>query len=480
MLQRKSPSRKISSVSETWKFCIITGSVAFIILVFHANHDRRVVNQLGFPGSALKSVSCDQSSTPSTDKSESFGLKETRLIRLTTQQDVESSTRSIKEISKQLDSRETELHRAEKKPVETNINQNSQASAPRVESAKDIKQHTQTMKCNIFSGKWVYKPKEYPLYKATQCPFLTEKSNCLKNGRQDSKYEGWSWENDECEIPRFNGTDFLERMRDKRVIISGDSLNRQQWESLYCLLYTSLSSSYQKNAYFASGKAFRIGDYNATIEFHWNPYLVDFSENENGKMILNLDQMPKFAEEWKDGASVMLFNTGHWWLHSGKKQPWDLFQYKGKLTGKMPLKRALKLGLRTWAKWIEANVDLSKTNVFFRSISPLHYYKQWCYKITEPMTERDLYKPEFPLSLVAVVEEVITGMKVRVTYLNTTKLSQYRRDAHLAVYGRPNLNHVGNRSDCSHWCVPGLPDTWNRLLYSSIVIDSQKGVSASF
>lgn len=34
---------------------------------------------------------------------------------------------------------------------------------------------------------------------------------------------------------------------------------------------------------------------------------------------------------------------------------------------------ALERGLRTWAKWVDANVDKSKTRLFFQSISPTHY-----------------------------------------------------------------------------------------------------------
>ena len=39
---------------------------------------------------------------------------------------------------------------------------------------------------------------------------------------------------------RFNGTDLLERLRGKRVILAGDSLNRNQRESLACLLYSAI------------------------------------------------------------------------------------------------------------------------------------------------------------------------------------------------------------------------------------------------
>jgi hypothetical protein len=24
--------------------------------------------------------------------------------------------------------------------------------------------------------------------------------------------------------------------------------------------------------------------------------------------------------------------------------------------------------------------------------------------------------------------------------------------------------------DCSHWCLPGIPDSWNELLYSTLLI----------
>lgn len=42
---------------------------------------------------------------------------------------------------------------------------------------------------------------------------------------------------------RFNGTHMLDKLRNKRMIIVGDSLNRNMWESLACLLYISIPSS---------------------------------------------------------------------------------------------------------------------------------------------------------------------------------------------------------------------------------------------
>ena len=59
-------------------------------------------------------------------------------------------------------------------------------------------------KCNIFEGKWVFKPGgrgDNFSYDALQCPFIDEKFNCRKNGRTDLEYEKWSWEATNCVIP---------------------------------------------------------------------------------------------------------------------------------------------------------------------------------------------------------------------------------------------------------------------------------------
>lgn len=39
---------------------------------------------------------------------------------------------------------------------------------------------------------------------------------------------------------RMNGTDMLERIRGKRLVFVGDSLNRNMWESLVCVLKSSV------------------------------------------------------------------------------------------------------------------------------------------------------------------------------------------------------------------------------------------------
>lgn len=72
------------------------------------------------------------------------------------------------------------------------------------------------------------------------------------------------------------------------------------------------------------------------------------------------------------------------------------------------------------------------------------------------------------------LEYVLKEMKTPVVYLNISRLTDYRKDGHPSIYRteyrtetvRTAAEHA---QDCSHWCLPGVPDTWNELLYVSLL-----------
>ncbi|CAK9133260.1 unnamed protein product, partial [Ilex paraguariensis] len=78
---------------------------------------------------------------------------------------------------------------------------NNEFSRP-LSSFQNSKSINQThAKCDIFEGRWVYKPMENPLYDVSKCPFLSDPVSCRRNGRPDFDYEKWSWEARDCEVP---------------------------------------------------------------------------------------------------------------------------------------------------------------------------------------------------------------------------------------------------------------------------------------
>jgi hypothetical protein len=78
--------------------------------------------------------------------------------------------------------------------------------------------------------------------------------------------------------------------------------------------------------------------------------------------------------------------------------------------------------------------------------------------------------------MMEVMSDVLGRMRTPVTLLNITQLTEHRVDAHVSVYTETGGLLVTDEekadpqryTDCIHWCIPGVPDTWNRLLYAHL------------
>ncbi|KAJ6777438.1 PROTEIN PMR5 [Salix koriyanagi] len=225
--------------------------------------------------------------------------------------------------------------------------------------------------CALFVGAWV-RDESYPLYESSNCPAIIDAEfNCQMYGRPDSEYLKYRWQPLNCELPRFNGLEFLLKMRGKSVMFVGDSLGRNQWESLICMISSSVPRTSTQMSRGDPFSIFKFLDYDATISFYKAPYLVDIDVVQ-GKRVLRLEEISGNANAWRN-ADVLVFNTGHWWNHRGSLQGWDYMESGGTYYQDMDRLRALERGLGTWAKWVDANIDATRTRVFFQSISPTHY-----------------------------------------------------------------------------------------------------------
>lgn len=319
-------------------------------------------------------------------------------------------------------------------------------------------------KCNWFRGSWKYDA-SYPLYDSSTCPFVDPEFDCQKYGRPDKSYLKYRWQPFFCPLPRFNGLYFLEKWRGKKIMFVGDSLSLNQWQSLACMIHAWVPKSKTTVIRTEALSSVTFEDYGVKILLYRTPYLVDLVSEKVGR-VLKLDSINN-GNGWR-GMDLLIFNTWHWWTHTGRSQPWDYMQERNKLYKDMNRLIAFYKGLTTWARWINRNVDPFKTKVFFQGISPTHYEgRDWnqpsrsCSGETAPYFGAR-YPGGTPLAWV-VVNKVLSRLKKPVYLLDVTALSQYRKDGHPAVYSG---EHGG--TDCSHWCLPGLPDTWNELLYATL------------
>ncbi|KAJ4978806.1 hypothetical protein NE237_009586 [Protea cynaroides] len=206
-------------------------------------------------------------------------------------------------------------------------------------------------------------------------------------------------------------------------------------------------------------------DYNVSLMVMTAYYLVDIEVEGIGR-VLKLDSI-KNGEIWKN-MDILIFNSWLWWYNRIDK-PWDYIQEGNTIYKDMDIFVAYKKGLTTWANWVDSVLDTTKTKVIFQGITPSHYNgENWnepgeknCARQTQPLSG-STYPGGTPMEGV-VLNQVLSNMSKPVYLLDITTLSQLRKDAH------PSSYNMFKGMDCTHWCLSGLPDTWNQLLSAALI-----------
>lgn len=189
--------------------------------------------------------------------------------------------------------------------------------------------------CDYSYGTWVW-DETYPLRLYTEnCTFLDPGFRCCQNGRQDDDYLKWRWQPEGCDLPRFNASSLLERSRNGRIVFAGDSIGRNQWESLVCLLSQVISNKstvYEENGNpITKHKGFlsiRFDNYNLTVEYYRVPFLVTINrppKNSSSQIrsTARVDKLHWRSSQWV-GADVLVFSAGHWWNQDKTTKMYEL------------------------------------------------------------------------------------------------------------------------------------------------------------
>ncbi|CAI8619152.1 unnamed protein product [Vicia faba] len=271
--------------------------------------------------------------------------------------------------------------------------------SPAFSHKKDLKSSSRNEACDYANGKWVADSRR-PLYSGFNCKqWLSSMWSCRMTPRPDFSFEGYRWQPKNCDMQEFDRSKFLRKMKDKTIAFIGDSLGRQQFQSLMCMATGGEDSPEVENvgweyglvkhrgAIRPDGWAYRFPKTNTTILYYWTPL-----------------------------------------------EPWE--------------------------------AQRKQLKVFFRTLSPRHFFNgDWntggsCDN-TIPLSNGSEVSQKG--SSDPVIEAALKGTKIKI--LDITPLSQLRDEAHMSRY---TLRGTVNASDCLHWCLPGIPDTWNELLVTQL------------
>ncbi|GAA0148602.1 hypothetical protein LIER_07996 [Lithospermum erythrorhizon] len=336
--------------------------------------------------------------------------------------------------------------------------------------------------CDYFSGKWVFDNTSYPLYDEFDCPYMSDQLACHKHGRQDLGYQNFRWKPHGCNLKRWNATEMWEKLQGKRLMFVGDSLNRGQWISMVCLLQSVIPATKQSMTPNAQLTIFRAEDYNASVEFLWAPLLVESNSDDPvdhrlDERIIRPDSILRHAARWEH-ADILVFNSYLWWRQGSVKLQWS--RENDGICEEISGLGGMELAMEAWAEWVASKMNPLKQKAFFVTMSPTHFLREeWqpessgnCYNEKTPIENETYWGSGSDIATMEMVKKVLGRLSSKVNVINITQLSEYRKDGHPTIYRKfwetlppEKLSKPESYSDCIHWCLPGVPDVWNELLF---------------
>lgn len=346
-------------------------------------------------------------------------------------------------------------------------------------------------KCSLFNGEWIPNPSG-PAYTNASCRFIDDHQNCMMNGRPDKEYLHWKWKPNGCDLPPFDAVRFLDSMRNKGWGLIGDSILRNQVQSLLCLLSKAEEpvEVYHDNEF--KNRRWHFQSYNFTVSIVWAPFLIKSGifENEDGvstsEIQLHLDILDANWTSQYESFDYIIISGGQWFLRTA------VYWENGAVVGghNSQNKNLAELGFEHLYRKTLQNVfnfivsAKHKPVIFFRTWSPDHFedgewfsggscrrklpYNKGEYR--EGNIERVMRRIELESFNKAVAALRGSADVDRLRLMDTYSLSSLRPDGHVGPYRTPYPFAKGSskstpvQNDCLHWCVPGPIDAWNDLV----------------
>eukprot|EP00850_Spirogloea_muscicola_P013392 SM000090S24354 [mRNA] locus=s90:545822:548138:- [translate_table: standard] len=380
--------------------------------------------------------------------------------------------------------------------------------------------------CDLSAGVWVNRSSEPPLYNAT-CPYIRDPWNCAKyHGRGSGASlapleHSWCWEPAACRLDRFSASTFLARMRGRRLAFVGDRVVGNQFDSFVCMLadaetperiQTEDSGSRDDGADGAH-ITYRFYRSNVTIAHFHSTFLVKVdtavdvnvtecrlnhanasaaaaaslsaspttslsapADSLGGAAVavepaleeacypnrLSIDEPdPVWATEAHNFDALVLGSGGEWREEALESQGLAIHaagvrQVNMSLEG-VSGEWAYPRAMAAVASWLSNPANFAGIAVF-RSFSPRHQHKECA---GQSLLTRDaavrLSQGGEAYAFNMATATALAGSRLR--YLNITLMSLERGEGHPWM-----SSPLHPKPDCTHWCLPGVPDSWNEAL----------------
>ncbi|KAE8712531.1 Protein trichome birefringence-like 14 [Hibiscus syriacus] len=275
-------------------------------------------------------------------------------------------------------------------------------------------------------------------------------------------------------------------MQNRTLAFVGDSLGRQQFQSLMCMITAGKESPdvldvgpefglvIPLGGKRPNGWAYRFPSTNTTVLYYWSSTLCDLEplnpKDPQTEYAMHLDRPPAFLRDFLHRIDVLVLNSGHHW-NRGKLRANKWIMYVG---GESNTNRkiadmgsAKNFTIHSTIKWLNSQLPKHPhLKAFYRSISPRHFVNgDWntggsCNNTTPMSIGKEVLQDESSDHGAAGAVRG-TGIKL----LDITALSQVRDEGHISRF---SLTASPGVQDCLHWCLPGVPDTWNEILFALI------------
>ncbi|KAG0477355.1 hypothetical protein HPP92_014196 [Vanilla planifolia] len=326
--------------------------------------------------------------------------------------------------------------------------------------------------CDYSDGSWIRGPRSVAPRYDSSCKEIYKGWNCISCGKANARaLLQWRWKPSGCDLPPLDPVHFFRLFRNTNIGFVGDSLNRNMFISLLCMLRSVSVGEVRKWRPAGADRGFTFLHYNLTLAYHRTNLLARYSRwsaSSSGGKLESLGYKQGYQvdvdvpeQTWAEAPffhDILVINTGHWWWAPSKFDPLRsplLFFEKG-MPVIPPLPPHIGFGIT------------------LKHMSPRHFEGgDWnhggsCRRVQPLLQEQveDLFSLEKNGTNVEArlinqhLFKALNGSRFHI--LDITHMSEFRADAH------PSTTGGKKHADCMHWCLPGLTDSWNDLLMAHL------------